>query len=57
MPFLVGSVPVGILAGLVFYFPVKNGVAQFQTARRARFIKTHPTLAAGAMPSQTGVVH
>lgn len=57
MPFLVGSVPVGILAGLVFYFPVKNGVAQYQTARRARFIKTHPSLAAGAMPSQTGVVH
>ena len=56
MPFLVGSIPVGILAGLVFYFPVKNGVAQYQTARRARFIKTHPSLAAGAMPSQTGVV-
>lgn len=54
MPFLVGSIPVGILAGLVFYFPVKNGVARFQATRRARFFNTHPSLAAGAMPSHTG---
>ena len=54
MPFLAGSIPVGILAGLIFYFPVKKGVAGFQAARRERFIKTHPTLAAGAIPSQAG---
>ncbi len=53
-PFLLGSIPAGILAGLIFYFPVKNGVARFQALRRARFIQTHPTLAAGALPSQTG---
>lgn len=53
LPFLLGSIPVGILAGLVFYFPVKKGVARFQEARRARFVKTHPTLAAGAVPSHT----
>lgn len=57
MPFFVGSIPVGIVAGMIFYFPVRNGVARFQAARRARFITTHPTLAAGATPSQTGEVH
>ncbi|MCK9993862.1 MAG: uncharacterized protein Dbin4_02382 [Alphaproteobacteria bacterium] len=53
LPFLIGSIPVGILAGLAFYFPVKKGVENFQAARRARFVKTHPTLAAGAIPSHT----
>ncbi len=57
MPFLAGSIPIGIIAGLAFYFPVKNGVARYQAARRERFVKTHPSLAAGAMPSQTGEVH
>ena len=56
MPFLVGSIPVGIVVGMIFYFPVRNGVARFQAGRRARFINTHPSLAAGAMPSQTGEV-
>lgn len=54
LPFLAGSIPVGILAGLAFYFPVKKGVESYQAARRARFVKTHPTLAAGAIPSHTG---
>lgn len=57
MPFLAGSIPVGIVAGLIFYFPVRNGVGRFQAARRARFISIHPTLGAGARPSQTGEVH
>lgn len=56
LPFLVGSIPIGVLAGLVFYFPVKSGVAHFQAVRRARFVKTHPTLAAGGTPSQTGEI-
>ncbi|MGK2871457.1 MAG: DUF2062 domain-containing protein [Alphaproteobacteria bacterium] len=54
LPFLLGSIPVGILVGMVFYFPVKKGVARFQESRRARFVTTHPTLAAGAIPSHTG---
>ncbi len=54
LTYLAGSIPVGILAGLVFYFPVKKGVAGFQAARRERFVKTHPTLAAGGVPSHTG---
>lgn len=54
LPFLIGSIPVGILAGLAFYFPVKKGVERYQAARRARFVKTHPTLAAGAIPSHAG---
>lgn len=54
MPFLAGSIPVGIVAGMIFYFPVKGGVKRFQAARRERFVKTHLTLAAGALPSQTG---
>lgn len=55
--FLVGSIPVGLAVGLLFYFPVKIGVVRFQAARRERFIKTHPTLAAGAIPSQTSTGH
>jgi uncharacterized protein len=54
LPFLVGSLPVGILAGLIFYFPVKSSVARYQAARRQRFVNTHPALAAGAIPSATG---
>jgi len=54
LPFLVGSIPVGILAGLVFYIPVKQGVSRYQASRRDRFYKIHPALAVGAMPSQTG---
>lgn len=54
MPMLIGSVPVGILAALLFYFPVRTGVRRYQAARRARFVITHPTLAAGDLPSDTG---
>ena len=54
IPCFIGSIPVGILAGLLFYFPVKKSVMRFQAARRNRFFITHPTLAAGDMPSQTG---
>ncbi|MEQ1888500.1 MAG: DUF2062 domain-containing protein [Alphaproteobacteria bacterium] len=56
VPFFAGSIPVGVIAGLVFYFPVRNGVARFQEARRMRFVRTHPSLAAGGVPSQTGAV-
>lgn len=54
MPMLIGSVPIGIIAALAFYFPVRTGVGRFQAARRARFVQTHPTLAAGDLPSNTG---
>ena len=35
-PMTVGGVPLGILAGLVVYFPVQRMVAAYQTARRHR---------------------
>lgn len=56
IPCFIGSIPVGILAGLLFYFPVKKNVMRFQATRRERFFRTHPTLAAGDTPSQTGEV-
>lgn len=54
VPMLIGSVPVGLVAALLFYFPIRSGVGRYQVVRRARFIKTHPTLAAGDLPSQAG---
>lgn len=37
LPMLAGSIPVGVGMGLLFYFPVKSGVARYQAARRTRF--------------------
>ncbi len=37
LPMLAGSIPIGVGAALLFYFPVKSGVARYQAARRARF--------------------
>jgi len=37
LPMLIGSIPVGLAAALMFYFPVKAGVARYQALRRARF--------------------
>ena len=57
LPFLAGSIPVGILAGLIFYFPVKSSVARFQALRHQRFLQQHPTLALGGRPSHAGGGH
>ncbi len=57
VPFFIGGVPVGLVAGLVFYFPVKSAVKRFQAVRRQRFFRMHPSLAAGGVPSQSGEAH
>ena len=35
-PMIVGSLPVGIVAAIVCYFPVRNMIAAYQKSRRAR---------------------
>ena len=36
-PMMVGSIPVGIIAAIVSYFPVRNMIEAYQRRRRARF--------------------
>lgn len=46
LPMLVGGIPTAILAWLIFYFPIRNLVKGYQSARRRRLAKRARRLAA-----------
>ena len=53
LPFMMGSIPVGLTAALIFYFPVRAGIARFQAARQSRLLQNIRTADAAILSSQT----
>jgi uncharacterized protein (DUF2062 family) len=48
-PMTVGGVPLGIVAGIILYFPIRAAVSAFRNARRARRLRHERHLPAAAM--------
>lgn len=53
LPFMTGSIPVGLIAALIFYFPVKAGIARYQAARQLRLMQSASLAESGKLSSQT----
>jgi uncharacterized protein (DUF2062 family) len=57
LPMLVGGVPAGLVAWVIFYFPIRRAIANYQHHRRTTRLKRRQTLAEERRAREVGVAN
>lgn len=52
LPFMVGSMLVGLIASIIFYFPVKAGISRYQITRQSRLTRNAVLVKSLKLPPQ-----